>query len=221
MGSSQLVKAKFKNLNTNEEIPCMFNPPSYEFTKTNMWADQTSKGENTPAVPEFNGGKSADLTINLYFDTHITGEDVRTSYTDKIWNLALVDKTHVDAKTGKGSPPQCEFSWGQSWSFKAVVVSVKQKFTLFLADGTPTRAEVTVTLRQTADEDAFPGQNPTSGGVPGQRVHVVEQRETLDIIAAHEYGDSNYWRHIALSNGIDNPLAVKPGTRLALPPLGN
>ena len=66
MGSSQLVKAKFKNLNTNEEIPCMFNPPSYEFTKTNMWADQTSKGENTPAVPEFNGGKSADLTINLY-----------------------------------------------------------------------------------------------------------------------------------------------------------
>ena len=214
-----LVKAKFTNLASGEEIPCMFNPDSYAFSKTNKWAPQTTKGANTPGYFEFNGGDAADLTIKLFFDTHMAGEDVRENYTNKIWALALVDPATKDSGTGKGSPPLVEFRWGQAWSFKAVVVSVKQVFTLFLEDGTPTRADVDITLRQVEDEDSYPGQNPTSGGTAGHRVHVVQQRETLDIIAAREYGESRHWRHIAVANGIADPLRIKPGTRLSLPPL--
>jgi hypothetical protein len=214
-----LVKASFKNLVTGERIPCMFNPPSYEFTKDNVWADQPSKGTNTPSLLEFNGGKSADLNIDLFFDTHITGEDVRTKYTNKIWNLALVDSSNKDPKTGKSAPPEVEFRWGQSWSFKAVVVSVSQNFTLFLEDGTPTRADVKLKLRQVQDENQYPGQNPTSRGAAGQRIHVVQQRETLDLIAAKEYGESSHWRHIARANNISDPLRIKPGMTLSLPPL--
>jgi nucleoid-associated protein YgaU len=113
----------------------------------------------------------------------------------------------------------CEFRWGQAWSFKAVVASVTQKFTLFLDDGTPTRAEVTLKLRQVEDEGAYPGQNPTSGGTAGHRVHVVQQRETLDLIASREYGESKHWRHIAEANNISDPLRIRPGTALSLPPL--
>jgi hypothetical protein len=221
MTAVQLVKAKFLNVDTGEEIPCMFNPPSYSFSKDNSWAEATGKGMNTPALFEFNGGKSSDLTIDLFFDTHLTGEDVRKKYTNAIWKLALVEPSTVDAVTQKGRPPVCEFSWGTAWSFKAVVTGVTQKFTFFLEDGTPTRADVTVKLRQVEDAGKYPGQNPTSGGQAGQRVHVVQQRETLDMIAAREYGASRYWRLIAEANKIDDPLRLKPGQMLSLPPLGS
>ncbi len=214
-----LVKAKFTNLTTGDEIPCMFNPESYEFSKQNSWGGPQAKGSNTPGYFEFNGGKSTDLTLNLFFDTHMAGEDVREKYTNAIWNLALVDPSTKDATTGKGAPPEVEFRWGQAWSFKAVVITVTQKFTLFMEDGTPTRADVTVVLRQIEDEDSYPGQNPTSGGTAGHRVHVVQQRETLDIIASREYGEAKHWRVIAEANGIADPLRIRPGTRLSLPPL--
>jgi nucleoid-associated protein YgaU len=47
----------------------------------------------------------------------------------------------------------------------------------------------------------------------------VQQRETLDFIASQEYGQASHWRHIAEANGIDDPMRVRPGTVLALPPL--
>ena len=68
-----LVKASFTNLITNESIPVMFNPPSYEFSKSNSWADQRTRGNDTPGYFEFQGGKAADLSIDLFFDTHMTG----------------------------------------------------------------------------------------------------------------------------------------------------
>lgn len=216
-----LVKAKLTNLDTNEAIDVMFNPPSYEFSKENTWAEQTTKGTDVPGFFEFGGGKSADLTIDLFFDTHTTGQDVRTQYTNKIWKLAMVNKDKVDANTGRSAPPPVEFQWGQTWSFKAVVVSVTQKFTLFLSDGTPTRADVKLRLRQIEAEGAYPGQNPTSGGTSGHRVHTVQERETLDIIAAKEYGHPRHWRHIAEANHIDDPRRLAPGMQLSLPPLGN
>lgn len=219
MTASQLVKASFKNLDTQETVEVMFNPPSYEFTKENVWADLTSKGENTPGQIDFGGGKSANLSIDLFFDTHVTGEDVRTKYTQKLWKLAMVNPEKKDPVTQKSRPPTLEFRWGQSWSFKAVVVTMTQKFTLFLADGTPTRADVRVVLKQVQDEGAYPGQNPTSGGLPGHHLHTVEQRETLALIAAQEYGDAGAWRAIARANRIDDPLAIRPGMVLTLPPI--
>jgi nucleoid-associated protein YgaU len=219
MPPAQLTKASFKNLDTNATIEFMFNPSSYEFTKENVWADLTSKGQDTPGDVDFGGGKAANLTLDLFFDTHTSGKDVRTEYTKKLWDLAMVNPDKKDSVTGKSSPPMLEFRWGSSWSFKAVVASMTQRFTLFLPDGTPTRAEVKVTLKQVKSEGRYPGQNPTSGGLPGHRIHTVEQRETLDIIASREYGDPNAWRLIAEFNRIDDPLGLRPGMILTLPPI--
>jgi nucleoid-associated protein YgaU len=91
---------------------------------------------------------------------------------------------------------------------------------MVLEDGTPTRATVDLTLRQALAAGDFPAQNPTSAGAAGIRTRVVQQRETLDLIAFQEYGNTHHWRHIADANGIDNPLAIKPGMVLALPPIG-
>jgi hypothetical protein len=218
MLTGELVKATITNLDTNDSIECLFNPKEYTFTKSNNWSQSKTKGKNVPKL-EFNGGNPTDLKVQLFFDTYESGEDVRKKYTNAIWQLAMVNKDKQDPKTKKSQPPKCEFRWGSMWSFKAVLADVTQKFTLFLPDGTPVRATLDVTFRQTEDEGLFPKQNPTSGGMPGHRTRIVKAGETLDWIASQEYGEARYWRYIAEVNRIDNPFQMKPGTVLQLPPL--
>lgn len=214
-----LVKAKIRNLDTNESVTCLFNPTEYTFAKEVGWAEAQERGADVPNL-EFTGGKPATLSLKLFFDTSADGADVRSRYTNALMKLALVNKAKLDSKTNKGRPPRVMFEWGNSWSFEAVVTSLNQSFTMFLEDGTPTRATVDLTLRQSLSPDDFPAQNPTSSGAAGVRTRVVQQRETLDLIAFEEYGNAQHWRHIAEANRIDNPMAVRPGMVLSLPPLG-
>ena len=65
----------------------------------------------------------------------------------------------------------------------------------------------------------FPDQNPTSLGVAGHKRRIVQQDESLDFIAFSEYGDARYWRHIADANSLNDPMRVRAGTVLQLPPL--
>ncbi|HNM77877.1 MAG TPA: LysM peptidoglycan-binding domain-containing protein [Tepidiformaceae bacterium] len=213
-----LVKATITNLDTGSAVTCMFNPTDYTFTKAVSWAQTTQRGANVPAL-EFTGGEPATVSLKLFFDTNDTGEDVRTRYTNALWDLAMVNRSKLDPKTNKGRPPRCMFAWGSAWSFEAVVTSINTNFTMFKEDGTPTRATVDLSLKQAADPGNFPAQNPTSGGVAGYKRRVVQQSETLDYIAAEEYGSSRYWREIAEANGIEDPMRVRPGTILTLPPI--
>ncbi len=127
--SGELVKASIKNIDTGETIRLQFNPTEYEFRKSNTWSTETRKGENVPQV-NFDGGSAAELSLKLLFDTYETGEDVREKYTNALARLALVNPDRIDAKSGKGRPPDCEFKWGEVWSFTAVATSINQKFTM-------------------------------------------------------------------------------------------
>jgi nucleoid-associated protein YgaU len=74
-------------------------------------------------------------------------------------------------------------------------------------------------LLQYEQSMAFGPQNPTSGTPRPHRVHRVQPGETLDRISAQHYGDSNRWRTLAMANGIEDPLALRPGSLLAIPRL--
>jgi nucleoid-associated protein YgaU len=50
-------------------------------------------------------------------------------------------------------------------------------------------------------------------------VWTLRRGQTLASIAAAEYHDARCWRQIAEANGIDDPLALQPGTLLMLPAL--
>ena len=218
MPNGELVKAVINNLDTNDSVECMFNPKEYTFTKQNSWKFVDRKGSNLPS-PEFKSGQPTTLKMQLFFDTFEAGEDVRSGYTNKIWDLTRVNEDLKDRKTRKGRPPICRFQWGKAWSFKAVVTDVSQKFTLFQSDGTPVRATLDVTFRQVEDEGLYPRQNPTSGGGEGRKLRVVREGERLDWIATTEYGDPTLWRLIAEQNEMDDPLMLEPGQVLAIPPL--
>ncbi len=212
-----MEKAKIVNLDTGEEVKCLFNPNEYTFSKKNTWTPKQVKGQNVPSL-EFGGGDSMTLRMQLFFDTYATGGDVRTT-TNKIWKLMNINTSLADMTSTKGRPPMVEFQWGATWSFKAVITSISQKFTLFRDNGIPVRATLDVDFMQAKEEGKYPGQNPTTKGSPGYKRRVVREGETIDWIAFDEYGDSAMWRHIADVNNLNDPMKLKPGQILAIAPV--
>jgi len=222
-----LAKAEIENMLTGEHVVCMFNPKEYTFSKQNKWSEKTAKGKNVSHL-EFGGGAPATLKVQLFFDTTeswkfenlsvTAGDDVR-KYTKGLWDLMKVSDKNVNPATKKGEPPHCKFKWGNLWSFEAVIDSISQKFVLFKDDGTPVRAILDVSFRQTTDEGQYPRQNPTSGGMANDRVRTVQQGDRLSLIAYQEYGDTRHWRHLADINEINDPLNLRPGQPLIIKPL--
>lgn len=80
------------------------------------------------------------------------------------------------------------------------------------------RATVKCTFTQwRSNQKDLKKQNLMSSDVV--KVWTVRRGQTLASIAALEYRDPRYWRQIAEANGIDDPLALQPGTTLLLPAL--
>jgi nucleoid-associated protein YgaU len=115
--------------------------------------------------------------------------------------------------------PVLIFAWGP-FLMECVLDMVSVVFERFDDSGGPTRAKVDFTLKEEPSLLGMLPTNPTSGGVPGRKRHVVSQGETLALIAAQNYGHPGLWRAIADANGIDDPLRVIPGRILFLPSVG-
>ncbi len=219
MSSTKPEKAVIRNLDDGNEQPIevLFNPNEYTFSKKNTWTKTEVIGKNVPQL-EFGGGDSMTLKMQLFFDTYTTGKDVRET-TNRIWKLMNISEKLTDMTNTKGRPPMVEFQWGKTWSFKAVITNISQKFTLFRYDGTPVRATVDVTFLQAKEEGHYPGQNPTTKGSPGYKRRVVKEGDSIDWIAYEEYGDSAMWRFIADTNNLGDPHRLRPGQVLAIAPM--
>jgi len=199
------------------EIPCMYNPETISISRSNNWdtLEMPGKGVKTAL---FKGSSPGAFDIDkLIFDTTDTGKPV-TEYTDKLMSLLDIDKKvqGTNERTNNARPPIVKFHWGKIVSFPCYVSSVDVEFTYFSAQGVPLRAEVDLKLVQ-FKEEAHARQNPTSGTPFPHQVHRTMPGETLDRISARYYGDSNHWRALASANGIEDPLAIRPGSLLMIP----
>lgn len=95
--------------------------------------------------------------------------------------------------------------------------SVTKRFTMFLQDGTPVRARLTLKLKEfkmKANEREKTLQSPDK-----TKIHIVQRGDSLWLIASRVYGNATLWRPIAYRNKIKNPRFLEPGTELIIPPL--
>ncbi|NLH99227.1 MAG: peptidoglycan-binding protein [Chthonomonadales bacterium] len=213
-----LTKAKIINEDTRETIECLFNPTEYTIAKANSWQPKPVVGKNVPKL-DFTGGGSRTLDLELFFDVfEKKGADVRT-YIDKLWKLTMIDESKKHPKTRRSRPPLCTFQWGGNWSFKAAITNLSVRYTLFRDDGKPVRAIAHVTMQEAEDDSEQRKTNPTSGSEPGRKRREVRPHDTLALISFEEYGDAKHWRRIAEENKIEDPLSLRPGMILSIPPL--
>lgn len=193
---------------TRIPIPVMFNPPEYQLQVTNQFAEVGIPGLGSSLL-QFVRGSAKTLTMELFFDTTDLGIDVRL-YTGLVLNLtSLNSETHA--------PPRLLFLWG-SLIFPCVLESVTQTFDFFNIVGMPLRARLNVTLKgHDTVEDLLGSHQLLSADRTKQ--WIFKKGDTLQKIAALEYGDSNKWRPIAEANNIDNPLTIPVGRALKIPAL--
>jgi nucleoid-associated protein YgaU len=215
-------------------IEALFNPSEISMTRSADWEQQLTVGQNSASVEqEFRSVRAETFSIELFFDTYesrsnaMTGaraaatflpasqipgreaSDVR-QYTDQIARLIEVD-------TELHRPPLCDLRWGVFDIFTGVLTTLGQRFTLFLDDGTPVRATLTCDFVEVGTQAQARATELHSSDVVKTRQ--VRRYDTLQSLAADEYGDPALWRPIATANGIVNPRDLRPGTMLTIPKL--
>jgi nucleoid-associated protein YgaU len=198
-----------------QKFKVMFNPTKYSLNKGVQLAEVNLPGLDTPIL-QYVRGQNERLTMELFFDTTESGMgdnavDVRTKTMPFYQLVKIQSKTHA--------PPRIKMTWGDNGlSFKAVVESVQQEFTLFSPKGIPLRATLNVTFREYKTlEDQISEFKLESPDYTKQ--HIVRRGETLSGIAHREYKDASLWRKIAQRNNLLNPRHIRPGMTLAIPPL--
>jgi hypothetical protein len=199
-----LEKALIINTQTNEQFAVMFNPEEYSLDKANNFAEIGIPGLESPPV-QYVRGNLRTLQMELFFDTYERQTDVR-QFTQQIVGLLEKDP-HTKA------PPVLLFSWGRL-NFKCVLDSANQKFIMFLSDGTPARARLSVTFKEYHGIEIDIQQGLFIGP---PTVHNIIEGETLSGLAGDILGDPSAWREIAELNDIDNPRDIPAGSQLIIP----
>ncbi len=197
-------------------ITVQFNPTEYTLNKAAQIAEIAIPGIDSPIL-QFVRGQNEKLTLDLFFDT--TGDGMGDNATDVTVQTAVIYQL-VKIQSKSHALPRITFHWGPSLSFRAIVESVQQRFTLFSPTGIPLRATLSVSFRQykTLEEQISELNLQTADHTMS---YVVRAGDTLSKIAADKYGDPSQWRAIADRNAGVNPRSPEPGTTLVIPPIAN
>ncbi|NVD97968.1 peptidoglycan-binding protein [Massilia sp. BJB1822] len=214
---------------SDEAIALAYNPAELSFDKGVQLAEITIPGLDSP-LQQFVRGQAEKLSLELFFDSTddgmASGARSVTEDTDKIYALTRIEPS-------SHAPPQVSFIWGKAVpgrylpaasgnhrreSFRGVVESVKQRFTLFSPEGVPLRATVTLSIREFVPlHEQLARANKQSPDKT--HAHVLRERETLAHVAASYYLRAQRWRPIASENAIDDARRLAPGRLLRVPAL--
>jgi hypothetical protein len=214
-----LEKAKFEvydkpNGSHTSDIEFYLNPKSITVEKSMMLEEPETQGNATEVRWTVTNPVVMKLG-ELWFDTYESRESVRSKYIDQLEKLLDYDKK-------QHHPPVVRLVWGkftQDSAFASVYQFYVEKltvdYTMFLPGGSPVRAKVQVALTQTipiTNQDAK--QSPDHA-----KVYTVKRGDTLQAIAFAEYDDARQWRRIAETNDLDDPMSLRPGSKLLVPPI--
>jgi nucleoid-associated protein YgaU len=239
-GLKKLTITKLKGLTDRPDyaVEVTFNPHEISRSRSVGWSRQKVAGSSGDGSPDeywqYVGVETERLSVELFFDTYESrsqdsGWKQVASLVQPLASLQTTEATDVTTLTNKvyrlaqvdpdlHTPPVCELSWGASKIFfTGFLTQVDQRFTMFLADGTPVRATLTCSFDEL---DTLAKQRALEGNSADVvKTRVVHRNDTVHKIAAEEYGDPSLWRHIARANGILNPRELRPGAVVTIPKL--
>jgi nucleoid-associated protein YgaU len=214
-----LEKALITNTVSGVKIPVQFNPEEYTLNREINYAQAAIPGLSAPIL-QFVHGNMQTLQMELFLDSYeqhkVGSKTVNSAQSDvRILVKAVTDLMSIDPSTH--APPVLLFTWG-SLAFTCVLANCSQRFTMFLPEGIPVRARLTVTFNEYRNIDLEAKEIKRETSDYSKR-HVVSQGETLSSIASAEYADPRLWRVIAIANRLQRARNLQPGLKLLLPNL--
>jgi len=156
------TKCIVRNIDMNVDVVAHFNPKELSIDKEVPWNEHKSTKSNLPVL-EFTDAKPKLLSVELFFDTYESREDVYEKYVKLLEGCTEIVK-------GKRRPPMCMFMWAKKFpAFMGVITSVSAKYSMFLPDGTPVRATVTIKMKQAEELAAAKEAKPKKDAPKGER----------------------------------------------------
>jgi nucleoid-associated protein YgaU len=195
----------------------MINPETYSHTYSTKYTDRKNIGSNAQAA-DFNQMTKEKLSFKVVFDS--TGV-VPLSDANKgkdVKQMVKELKAIVYDYQGKIHQPYfVELLWG-ALLFKGKLDTLTLEYKLFRSDGTPLRANVSLSFVGYISEEMAAAQANTSSP---DMTHVVTIKEgdTLVELCRQVYGKSKYYLQVAEKNDLASFRYLKPGSKLNFPPL--
>ena len=194
------------------ELECYINPHTIRIDKEVEFKEEPHS--QSLVSLKYSHTKPMCLTLGeLWFDSYDTRESVRLKYIDTLEGL-------LDYNPDSHVVNAVVFTWATKHIslYVFAVSKIEVEYNLFLPDGTPCRAKAMVHLRQlTTAQDIM--KLLTKQSPDHARIYTVQRGDTLQGIAMKAYDDPKEWRRIALTNRIDDPMDMRPGAQLILPPI--
>ncbi|MDP4219800.1 MAG: phage tail protein [Bacteroidota bacterium] len=160
-GSSDLSPSKLTigSLTGGSPITAYYNPKEITIDKPVPWQKHRNSEGDRPST-EFTAGEGEALDVELMFDMFEDQKSVKPDLQHVLRWLGVED--------GKFSRVKVKFYWDRSSSTDMTLAGLSMKYTMFLPDGTPTRAKVTVVLRGLdKSHRLFRSSEKSSGGAGG------------------------------------------------------
>ena len=144
-------------LEIGERLTAYFNPKEIGVQQQVSWKEQSAPKGDAPFM-EFTTGGGRSMTLELFFDTYESGENVHKAFISKLEKGMRV----MDAKEEKlKRPPTLLIAWGSGFpKFLCVMEALDVKYTMFFKDGTPCRATASIKLKETVRKDKRKGDQP-------------------------------------------------------------
>jgi hypothetical protein len=205
-------------------LTCKYNPSDLTVKTGASWRTQPTPASGTAPPAQFIGTNPRSISMSLLFDDSWLGlGSLMSLFSGSIQDqvntlLTWTNPTEASRGTDRPNPPTLTIFWGghTRLSFQVYLSTVSAQYTEFNFTGEPSRAKVTCEFAEVPS--TAPGQNPTSGTIPGRRTHLMTAGDSLHSIAHREYGKPALWRGLAAANGIDDPFRVPIGSSVLIPP---
>jgi len=201
-------RARITKVHNGDFFDVSFNPEEYTLSRDNNFAAQAIPGLSSPLL-QFVNGNVRTLEMELFFDTFEAKKDVRDE-TNKVIDLLKID-------SDLHAPPILTVGWG-TLQLQCVLTKATQRFSMFLDDGRPARARVSVTFQEFIDVDRE-GKEVNRQTADFTKSHTVIETDSVTTLAAKYYSDPTRWRVIAAANELDDPRAIYAGQILKIPSL--
>ena len=195
------------------EYTTLLNPENYQ-TQDQVKYDKSQALGASGTELKYNASAPKVITLKLLFDS--TGI-IRGSTGDLEKQLQDFRDLVINYAGEIHEPYYLILSWG-TLLFKGRLSDLQARYTLFRPDGTPVRAEVSISVTASVDDELREAkENKQSPDVT--HLVTIKAGETLPYLCYKIYGDSRFYLEVARVNRLESPSAVLPGLQLFFPPI--
>lgn len=210
---------------TPPSFTAMFNPATYSRSYRINWLEDDAPNSSGSELM-YGNSASEEVKFDLILDGTNADEMLATVLYQKLMGTRMSVSAQIKkfldvAYHYKGDlhePAYLVAKWGDSFSFSCRLASADVKYTLFDRDGSPLRAELSVSL--ISDDEAKLRarlENKKSPDLTHSRT--VCHGDTLPLLSNQVYGSPVYYLQIARYNQLDDFRNLEPGRELLFPPL--